>query len=108
MAGHDKGESQINRELFLGFIKIHVLYHASKERVFGLELIEELARHGYQLSAGTLYPTLHKLEKAGYLECSSEVVNGKVRKYYTATDLGIKVLEDARCRINELVQEVME
>ena len=108
MTDHDKGESQINRELFLGFIKIHILYHATKDRVYGVELIEELGRHGYRLGPGTLYPTLHKLENADYLECTSEVVNGKVRKYYRATELGVKALEDARCRITELVQEVME
>ena len=55
----------LDREFFLGFIKIHILYHASKETIFGVEIAEELARHGYSVSPGTLYPTLHRLEKAG-------------------------------------------
>ena len=43
----------LDREFFLGFIKIHILYHASKEPIFGVEIAEELARHGYSISPGT-------------------------------------------------------
>ena len=76
------------REFFLGFIKIHILHHAAQEAVYGLALIEELRRHGYTLSPGTLYPVLHDLEEAGYLAREERVVGGKVRKYYTTTDQG--------------------
>ena len=51
------------RDLFLGFVKVHILHHAAREPVYGLWLIEELAHHGYELSPGTLYPTLHSLER---------------------------------------------
>jgi DNA-binding PadR family transcriptional regulator len=98
----------LDREFFLGFIKIHILYHAAEAPIFGMEMTEELARHGYKLSPGTLYPTLHRLEKEGYLESSSKVVNGKVRKYYRATAQGKRVLEQAKRRIRELVTEVIE
>ena len=96
------------REFFLGFIKIHILYHASKEPIFGVEIAEELGRHGYGLSPGTLYPTLHRLEKDGYLKSSSKVVKGKVRKYYEATAEGRRVLEESKRKIRELVTEVVE
>jgi len=98
----------LDREFFLGFVKIHILYHASKESIFGVEIAEELARHGYSISPGTLYPTLHRLEKEGYLESSSKVVNGKVRKYYRATNEGKLVLEQSKEKIRELVTEVLE
>ena len=98
----------INREFFLGFIKIHILYHATKEPIFGVEIAEELSRHGYHLSPGTLYPTLHRLEKEGYLVRSEKVVGGKVRKYYTATEQGYAVLKEASKKIGELVEEVLE
>jgi len=98
----------LDREFFLGFIKVHILYHASKEPIFGVEIAEELKRHGYYLSPGTLYPTLHRLEKEGYLERSSRVVEGKVRKYYTITKQGLAVLQEARRKIRELVNEVLE
>jgi len=98
----------LDREFFLGFIKIHILYHAVKGPVFGVEIAEELARHGYRLGPGTLYPTLHRLEKEAYLKSSSKVINGRVRKYYRATVEGKLVLEQARRKIRELVTEVIE
>ncbi len=98
----------VDREFFLGFIKIHILYHASKEPIFGVEIAEELARHGYSLSPGTLYPVLHRLEKEGLMESSSRVVNGRVRKYYQATAEGKLVLEQSKRKIRELVTEVIE
>ena len=98
----------LDREFFLGFIKIHILYHASKEPIFGAEMTQELARHGYNISPGTLYPTLHRLEKEGYLKNSSKGVEGKIRKYYQATAEGKQVLERSKKRIRELVTEVIE
>jgi len=98
----------VDREFFLGFIKIHILYHASREPIFGVAIAEELGRHGYSISPGTLYPTLHRLEKEGYLESSSRVVNGRARRYYRATAEGKLVLEESKKKIRELVTEVME
>ena len=73
---------------FGGFVRMHVLYHAVKEPIFGVEMMEELGRHGYDVGAGTLYPMLHQLEEAGYLISHIEVVAGKQRKYYRATPEG--------------------
>lgn len=98
----------LDREFFLGFIKIHILYHATKEPIFGVEIAQELSRHGYYLSPGTLYPTLHRLEKEGYLARTEKVVGGRVRKYYTATEQGYAVLREASTKIGELVEEVLE
>ena len=98
----------VEREFFLGFIKIHMLYHAAREPIFGAEIAAELNRHGYDVSPGTLYPTLHRLEREGYLESYSEVVKGRTRRYYRATAEGRHVLEDSRARIRELVTEVIE
>jgi DNA-binding PadR family transcriptional regulator len=98
----------IDREFFLGFIKIHILYHAAKEPVYGIDIMEELARHGYTVSPGTLYPTLHRLTKEGFLKSETRVVGGKVRKYYIATTAGKRVLKESRRKIRELVSEIME
>ncbi len=98
----------MDRKFFLGFIKVHILYHAAKTPIYGVEIAEELKRHGYHLSPGTLYPTLHRLESEGYLRQSREVVGGRVRKYYTITGRGLAVLETAKKKIRELVEEVLE
>lgn len=96
------------REFFLGFVKVHILHHAGEEPVYGLALIAELRRHGYELSPGTLYPVLHQLEEAGYLRRLDRVVEGKVRKYYVLAGRGHVALRDARKKIGELVGEVLE
>ena len=96
------------REFFLGFIKIHILHHAAEEPVYGLALIGELRRHGYELSPGTLYPVLHQLEEAGYLARADRVVEGKVRKYYVLTRRGGVALKGAREKIGELVGELLQ
>jgi DNA-binding PadR family transcriptional regulator len=96
------------RDFFLGFIKIHILHHAAQEPVYGLALIQELGRHGYELGPGTLYPILHSMEKAGYLTRDDRVVGGRVRKYYAITDAGRTALRETREKISELVREVMD
>jgi PadR family transcriptional regulator PadR len=98
----------LQRDFFLGFIKIHILYHASKEPIFGVQIAQELTRHGYNVGPGTLYPTLHRLERDGYLESYTRVVDGKMRKYYRATDEGKRILEQSKEKIRELVTEVIE
>lgn len=98
----------MTRDFFLGFIKLHVLHHAANEPVFGLDLIRELARHGYPLSPGTLYPLLHQLEERGYLRSRQEVVAGKVRKYYSATRAGERALAEAYEKARELLDEIAE
>ena len=68
-----------DRDLYSGLIRLHVLHHAAHEPIFGLGMVEELARHGYRISPGTLYPLLHGLEKKGYLR-AVELRNGKSRR----------------------------
>jgi PadR family transcriptional regulator, regulatory protein PadR len=95
-------------KMFLGgFVRMHVLYHAARGPIFGVEMMEELARHGYDVGAGTLYPLLHQLEEVGYLTSHAEVVGGKTRKYYRATPEGTSALEAAKAKLRELVAEVL-
>jgi PadR family transcriptional regulator PadR len=94
------------RDLFLGFVKLHVLYHAGQEPVYGLWLIRELAHHGYELSPGTLYPMLQSLEEDGLLHSEQRVVAGKVRRYYALTDEGDGALVEGRAKARELLAEI--
>lgn len=97
-----------DKDLYSGLIRLHVLHHAVEEPIFGLGMIEELRRHGYHISPGTLYPLLHGLERKGYLR-STEQSNGKSRrKVYHATPLGRKALKTAKTKVHELFHELME
>jgi PadR family transcriptional regulator, regulatory protein PadR len=99
---------KIMRDVFLAFVRVHVIHHAAKERIFGLEMMEELRRHGYKIGPGTLYPMLHALEDAGVLRSSEEVVNGKGRRYYRTTKAGDALLDELKAQIVELGDEVLE
>lgn len=96
------------RELYSGLVRLHVLHHACHEPIFGLSMIEELARHGYRLSAGTLYPLLRGMEKKGLLRSSRQRANGKIRHMYYATPAGRAALRVAKKRVKELFGELFE
>ena len=97
---------KLPRDLFLGFVKLHILHHAGREAVYGLGLIEELGRHGYRLSPGTLYPILHGLEQDRLLVSETYVVEGKVRKYYHLTATGRIALREGKRKARELMKEI--
>jgi PadR family transcriptional regulator len=101
--------AELLTRMFLGgFIRLHILYHAIREPVFGVEMMEELARHGYDVGPGTLYPMLHQLEEAEYLVSHTEVVAGKQRRYYRATAEGARAFQEAKTKLRELVKEVLQ
>lgn len=108
VAGAGEIPHELMRDFLLGFIKIHILHHASKERIFGKEFHEELNRHGYNVSYGTIYPVFHKLEQCGYLASEKQTVNGKVRNYYTATAKGRDALARMKLMAGELFREIAE
>ena len=94
-------------DLFGGFIKLHVLHHASEQPVYGLWLIEELAEHGYRVSPGTLYPLLHSLEQSELLKSYNELYAGKIRRYYKITSNGRRELKKAKLQLMELMREIL-
>jgi PadR family transcriptional regulator, regulatory protein PadR len=94
--------------LYSGLIRLHVLYHASKEPIFGLEMIEELGRHGYRLSSGTMYPLLHGLENKGLLRSSRTGRGPNSRLVYRATAAGRSALTVAKDKVRELFSELFE
>ncbi|APM40672.1 PadR family transcriptional regulator [Clostridium kluyveri] len=101
-------QDQIMRKLFLGFIHVHILHHAKEEPFYGAWMIEELKEHGYEISAGTLYPILHTLEKNGVLKVEDKNVEGKIRKYYSITEFGEEVLKEAKAKAYELFKEIKD
>jgi DNA-binding PadR family transcriptional regulator len=98
----------IDKDLFSGMVRLHVLHHANEGSVFGLAIIEELRRHGYKISAGTMYPILHGLERKGYLVSSSELHAGRQRRVYRITTQGRSALEVGRTKVRELFGELIE
>ncbi|MGH2858035.1 MAG: PadR family transcriptional regulator, partial [Solirubrobacteraceae bacterium] len=70
------------REFRRGAVRLHVVHHAAVGELSGVWISGELARHGYQISPGTLYSLLHDLEAEGLLTSTERTENGRVRRYY--------------------------
>jgi DNA-binding PadR family transcriptional regulator len=99
--------TKVVRDVFLAFARVHILHHAAEERIFGVGMMKELARHGYRLGPGTLYPLLHRLESDGLLASETCVEAGKSRKYYVITRKGALALKQIRTKVGELSREAL-
>jgi PadR family transcriptional regulator PadR len=98
----------VEREILLGFWKVHILHHAGQEPVVGHWLMRELRRHGYEVSPGTLYPLLARLARHGWLQCKVNPAGGpRARKEYRLTKRGRAVLALLRKQVAELHREVV-
>jgi DNA-binding PadR family transcriptional regulator len=95
------------REFLRGAVRLHILHHAARHEVHGAWMAKELAQHGYRISPGSLYPTLHKMETEGLLRSGQQVVGGRVRRSYVATAKGRRTLESIKHQLRELATEVL-
>ncbi len=96
------------KDLLSGFIRLHILHHAAEHEVYGQWMIDELARHGYKLSPGTLYPMLHAMERRGYLRSRKQRQGRTARTLYRATRLGKQALSLAKTRLREFTGEALK
>jgi DNA-binding PadR family transcriptional regulator len=95
------------REFLRGAVQLHILHHAAEGEIHGAWMSRELAGHGYEISPGTLYPTLHRLEAEGLLSSRVTVVEGRSRRAYKITPAGRKALRRTRKALRELTDEVL-
>src|SRR5688500_2361644 len=99
----------LTREILLGFWKVHILHHAAEHPVMGQWVLTELRRHGYDISPGTLYPLLKRMERNGWLRCEAKAGAGaRGPRYYHLTPDGAEVLDILRENVVELHHEVIE
>lgn len=97
----------LNREILLAFWKVHILHHADEGTVVGQWMLKELRHHGYDVSPGTLYPLLKRMEKNGWLVSSVDPSKGpKGPRAYRITREGRKVLKFIRQQLQELGVEI--
>src|ERR671910_2224125 len=92
----------LTREILLSLWKVHILHHAAEHPVIGQWVLSELRRHGYDISPGTLYPLLKRMERNGWLRSEAAVGEAKRRRrYYHLTKRGAAVLEGLRDTVIE-------
>ncbi len=86
------------RELLKGNTDALLLCLISHTPMYGYQIIKEIERksNGYfQFKEGTLYPALHRLERAGLVRGEWQVLpNGQERRYYFITEKGKQVLAE--------------
>jgi DNA-binding PadR family transcriptional regulator len=99
--------SLADREIRLGIWKIHILHHAASRAVWGKWLLDELAEHGHELSPGTLYPALLRMETNGWLERTGEAPHARARQQFRITREGRRLLAQLRLEVSELYEEVV-
>jgi DNA-binding PadR family transcriptional regulator len=95
----------ITREFLLAFWKIHILHHAEEQGVYGHWMLEELHRHGYRLSPGTLYPLLARMARHGWIR-AAQPARSREARVYRITPAGSEVLKRLRGSLAELQHEV--
>src|SRR6202051_3852761 len=96
-----------NRDLYSGMIRLHILHHAEEEMIFGAGMAEELARHGYKISPGMLFPITHGLGTPGFLGSHQERAGKSIRRVYGITSSGRRALNKAKQRVRELFGELI-
>jgi PadR family transcriptional regulator len=86
------------RELLKGSTESLLLSLINRQPTYGYKIIKELEKrsNGYfQFKEGTLYPALHRLEKAGLLQGKwQRLPSGQERRYYYITSKGQKALAE--------------
>ena len=80
------------RDLIKGSTDSLLLYLISQQPMYGYQIIKKLEKksQGYfKFKEGTLYPALHRLERAGLILGKWQVLPGeRQRRYYHITDKG--------------------
>jgi transcriptional regulator len=103
-----------NNERLQGTLDLLVLKTLARGPMHGWSValrIQEVSRDALQINQGSLYPALHRLEDAGFVEAewgTSE--NNRRAKYYRLTARGKKQLEietDSWSRFAQAVQLVL-
>jgi len=86
----------MDREIMKGSIDILMLNLLAKEDMYGYEIVKRLKNESndlYNMSEGTLYPALKRLEKREWLTSYWTETSSGRRKYYQITHEGKTVLD---------------
>ena len=95
----DKTTESRRTQMYKGVLELALMSLLSEGAQYGLRILDQLRDEaGLDLAEGTLYPLLHRLEKAGLIkaEWRHEAQASHPRKYYGLTEAGAADLNDQR------------
>ena len=95
-------------QMLKGILDGCLLALIAEEEVYGYELATKLAAHGFaDVSEGTIYPLLMRMQKLGWIEATQRVSpSGPKRKYYAITRTGREELAAFTARWQQLAASV--
>ena len=98
----------IPSQMLKGTLEGCVLEIISRSQTYGYEISQKLQTYGFgEISEGTIYPMLLRLEKNGLIEAQYNAsLLGPKRKYFSITQQGKEELERFRKSFRELEQAV--
>lgn len=103
-------EMSIRDNLKRGTIEMILLYLLEEEDKYGYQLSQDLEKQSegeYQLNEATMYPTLYRLKKNGYLEERKvQVVGKRFRVYYHLTESGKQHLEETKAQYKQVCASI--
>ncbi|WP_246095126.1 PadR family transcriptional regulator [Salinicoccus cyprini] len=91
-------------QMLKGILEGCILKLIEKETLYGYDIIFRLKEFNLSMvSEGSIYPLLHKLQKAGYITGRRvKSAEGPMRKYYKITEAGKEYLEEFELHWQEL------
>ena len=89
-------------QLKRGLLDVCVLSAIQYEPSYGYQIIKDIKPY-VDISESTLYPILRRLETASLLTVRSAPYNGRLRKYYRITPLGLQRIEDFKQEWKEIL-----
>ena len=83
----------MDAQLKKGLLEICVLSALEDGESYGYKIISDLAPY-IEISESTLYPILRRLESSGAVTTHSVEYNGRLRKYFRLTDVGVEKIQE--------------
>ncbi len=90
-------------QLKRGLLDILILASLYKVDSYGYKIVKDVSLH-INITESTLYPILKRLELSGCVEVYTKEYNGRLRKYYKITHLGIKKINDFKEEWKEVIK----
>ena len=100
----------MDAQLKKGLLEICVLASLREQESYGYKIISDIAPY-IEISESTLYPILRRLESNGAVTTRTEAYNGRLRKYFRITAVGmakIKEFEDTMYEFNKISKFILK
>ena len=99
-----------DKELLKGILPIIILKLLNDNRkMYGYKItqtVKELSDDKILLKEGSLYPALHKLKEAGFVETETENIGKRVRHYYFLTEKGKIEKQERESELKDFIETI--